>query len=253
MPYCPVNDIQLYYEEFGNGSGAPLVLVHGFSGCLNVWEPTIARFKEQYRIIAVDLRGHARSSGAPETIHHEWFAQDLVALLDYLKIDRAHFMGHSSGGMCLLFLGTRYPQVVRTLTLVNATYTFDEHARRHMLYVANELAPKSEAVAQSDRVHGVHKGNGYWKVLTEAFRQFTRDPDELPFTPRDLGAITKPVFVLHGDRDLFFPVNIPVTMYQSMPNAELCIVPMAGHDVPVSHFELFIQLTTQFLTRHAEA
>lgn len=74
-----------------------------------------------------------------------------------------------------------------------------------------------------------------------------------PFSPRDLGAITGPVFILHGDRDPFFPVNIPVTMYQSMPSAELCIVPLAGHDVPVSHFDLFIELTTNFLKRHADA
>ena len=251
MPHAPVNGIELYYEE--HGTGTPLVLVHGFSGSGHVWEPMIPAFADRYRVIVVDLRGHGRSTGAPETIHHSNFAADLVAMLDHLGIDRAHFVGHSSGGMCLLFVGIEQPGRVRTLSLVNATYTFDEVAKAHMRRVVEEFSIEPEAIALSRQVHGPYHGDDYWQVLREAFRQFTLDPNELPFEPADLAAITRPVLVFHGDRDPFFPVNIPVTMYLAMPNAELCILPHTEHGVPGEEPELFLTITKRFLERHLGA
>ena len=251
MPYATVNDIQLYYEE--HGKGTPLVLVHGFSGAGAVWAGAIAAFAQNYRVIVPDLRAHGHSTGSPETIHHVWFARDLVALLDHLQIDRAHFIGHSSGGMCLFFIGIYYQLRVRTFILVNATYTFDEFARRYMRQVADELEYQPEAIKMSQQLHGPTHGNEHWKVHQEAFRAFTTDPNELPFQPADLARIARPVLVLHGDRDPFFPVNIPTTMYRSMPNAELCILPFTGHGIPEERPQLFMTICSEFLQRHANA
>jgi len=251
MPYASVNGIKLYFEE--HGSGVPLVLVHGFAGAGIAWATLLPAFAERYRVIVPDLRAHGRSTGEPETIHHRFFAADLVALLDYLDIDRAHFIGHSSGGMSLLFVGTEHQNRVRTLSLVNATYRFDDVAKAHMRSIVQELPTQPAAIEASQRVHGATHGPDHWQVLREAFRQFTLDPDELPFDPLDLTTITRPALILHGDRDPFFPVNIPVAMYQAMPNAELCILPAAGHDVPVQDEALFLTIAQRFLDRHAEA
>jgi pimeloyl-ACP methyl ester carboxylesterase len=253
MPHAPVNDIQLYYEEFGARGATPLLLIHGFNGGAFAWEGMIPAFADRYRVVVPELRGHARSTGEPESIHHDRFAADLVALLDHLEIDRAHFVGHSSGGMCLLFVGTRNQERVRTLSLLNATYHFDEVAKAHMRSIVAGLPNQPEAIAAMQAVHGPTHGEGYWEVLREAFRQFTLDPDELPFRPADLSVINRPVLVFHGDRDPFFPVNIPVDMYRAMPNAELCILPASGHDTPREYEDLFLTIQTRFLERHAEA
>jgi pimeloyl-ACP methyl ester carboxylesterase len=254
MPYALVNEIDLYFEEHGNPRGAPLVLIHGFGGCGTTWQGHIPAFASDYRIIVPDLRGHCRSSGAPETIHHRYFAADLIGLLDYLQIDRAHFVGQSSGGMCLLFVGLESPQRARTLTLSSATYTFDAHARRIMLQNVERMHTDPEARAQRIQVHGPYKGEDYWRVLTEVFRQFTVDPEnELPSRPEKLAAISRPVLVLHGDRDQFFPVNIPTTLYRSLPNAELCILPNTTHALPRENPSLFVRIVSDFLARHADA
>ncbi|MCC7352265.1 MAG: alpha/beta hydrolase, partial [Anaerolineae bacterium] len=168
--------------------------------------------------------------------------------LDHLGIERAHFVGYSSGGMSLLFVGTRHQARARTLTLVSATYTFDDHAKP----VMRERADAREAAARADPENQQQRGP-YFQELTDAFRGFTLGPPELPFTPDDLRQITVPVLILHGDRDVFFPVYIPVTMYQAMPNAELCIVPVAGHGVPGDPSGLFLTIISQFLARHADA
>ncbi len=248
MAFAPVNGIRLYYEE--HGAGTPLMLMHGYSGIGRVWDPHLPRLAPHYRLIVPDLRGHGRSSGAPDTIHHRQFAADLIALLDHLGIERAHFVGHSSGGMCLLFVGARHPERVNTLTLVSATYTF-EYAREHMREVAAWMRSDPESQARLQQMHGSAHGPGYWRVIADAFEAFTRDPKELPFQPEDLAAIRQPVFILHGDRDEFFPVDIPVAMYQALPAAELCILPDTGHGLPDRWPELFVNLVLGFLERHA--
>src|SRR5581483_5423822 len=167
MPYLRLDDARLYFEE--HGDGVPLVLIHGFNGTGLSWTDHVSALTSTYRVIVPDLRGHGRSTGAPETIHHDRFAADLVALLDYLEIDRAHFVGHSSGGMCLLFVGTRYPTRARTLTLSSATYTFDEVARRQMYRVAENAMSQPESIAMSRRVHGATHGDDYWQVLASVF------------------------------------------------------------------------------------
>ena len=246
MPHAPVNDIELYFEEYGRTDGPPLLLVHGFSGAGTVWEPFLSGFADRFRVIVPDLRAHGRSSGALETIHHRTFALDLVGLLDHLSIERAHFIGHSSGGMSLLFVGTETPHRVLTLTLVNATYTFPEKTRDYMRQLVAEL-PNQEAIADLRRRHGPYHDENHWQVLSQAFLAFTENPVELPFRPEDLAAIQAPVLIMHGDRDEFFPVSIPVTMYTHMPRAELCILPRAGHDVPAQYPQIFLKLVNDFI------
>jgi pimeloyl-ACP methyl ester carboxylesterase len=247
MPNVNLNGISLRYEAYGQGT--PLVLVHGFSGTGTAWESFLPPLVDRYRVIVPDLRGHGHSTGSLETIRHKIFAEDLVALLDHLGIEKAHFVGHSSGGMCLLFIGRDHPERILSLTLVAATYTFDEHARRHMLKVAITDG-NLEAITESRRLHGAVHGADCWRMHREAFLNFTRDPNELPFEKADLAKITSPVFILHGDRDEFFPVQIPVFMYEAMPNAELCLLPRTGHGLPVEQPRLFIELLQEFLERY---
>lgn len=246
-----IDDIQLYYEE--RGEGAPLVLIHGFSGSGVIWTEWAASLTERYRVVVPDLRGHGRSTGTLETIYHERFAEDVVALLDHLGIDRAHFVGHSSGGMTLLFVGTRHLARARTMTLISATLHFDQYARRHMTRVSTDEAWTPERIALAQLRHGETHGADHWRVLREAFRHFIRDPNELPFLPDDLRAITCPVLVLHGDRDEFFPVHVPMTMYQALPAAELCILPATAHGLPHERPSWSSRIVADFLERHASA
>src|SRR5262245_63779608 len=113
MPYLAVADARLYYQQ--HGTGDPQVWAHGFTGsgdpfCANV----LPALGDRYRVIVPDLRGHARSTGAPETIRLGRFADDLLALLDHLGIERAHLGGHSGGAQAVLILAARQLQRART-------------------------------------------------------------------------------------------------------------------------------------------
>lgn len=244
MPYAPVNGIQLYYDEYGRG--APLVLIHGFSWTGQVWGGLVPALAVERRVIVPDLRGHGRSGGEPATMRHRYFAADLVGLLDYLGLERADFVGHSTGGMALLYVGTRHLARARTLALVSAAPTYDATAKQEMLRTVEEMPNRPKVIATLRRLHGATRGDDCWRIYRDVFRAFAEDPSELAFGPADLAAITCPVLVLHGDRDAYFPVTVPLALYRALPNAELGIFPATGHFLPKDSPELFLQAVLGF-------
>src|SRR6185436_3073968 len=91
--YAPSNGTSLYYEV--SGEGEAVVLLHGFSLDHRMWAPQVDALAGRYRVVRYDLRGFGRSAPSPERFTH---ADDLLALLDHLHIDRAALVGLSMGG-----------------------------------------------------------------------------------------------------------------------------------------------------------
>jgi pimeloyl-ACP methyl ester carboxylesterase len=100
-----VNDIDMYYQVLG--SGEPLLLLHGFGGCGDNWQPFTQALAKQFQVIVPDLRGHGWSTNPAKTFTHRQAATDVIAPLDHLALKRVRAMGISTGGMTLLHMATR--------------------------------------------------------------------------------------------------------------------------------------------------
>ena len=250
MPTVPVADATLYYQE--QGTGDPLVLAHGFTGTGEYWADVATALADRYRVLVPDLRGHGRSTGAPDARHGR-DAADVVALLDHLGLARAHFVGHSGGAEALLALGTRYLPHARTLTLIGVNHTWDEALRAQIRALPTRWPAQPGWIAEQRRRHGATHGEDHWRVLLDAVLAVTDDPRPLPFPPAELAAITCPALLLYGDRDPITPVEIVTALYRALPNAELAIVPAAGHGPPWERPDLSVRLLRDFLARHADA
>jgi len=248
MPTIKVRDIDLYYREYGRPDGEPLVLLHGFTGTGQAFDPFLDRLGERYRLIVPDLRGHGRTTNPRGKIVHAELAHDTAAFIDALGIDRAHFCGYSSGGMQLLFLALEQPRLVHSLTLAAATYTFDDHVKTQVREVLSSVTP--EWIQGLEATHGETHGAEYAHTILELWAESVFRPRELPFVPGDLGQITCPTLIIHGDRDRFFPVHIPVTMYGAIPRAELCILPRCGHGVLQQSPALFVAALLDFVAQN---
>lgn len=118
-PFAELGDITIYFEV--HGSGDPILMLHGGFSNSEIWEYQIPVLAEKYQVIAMDSRGHGRSTDAEGPITYELLTSDAVALLDCLGIKRAHVVGWSDGGVAGLHMGIRYPEHLNKLVTIGAT------------------------------------------------------------------------------------------------------------------------------------
>lgn len=222
-----INDNEIYYEEYGVGK--PLVLLHGFGGCTQNWHPFTAKLSERYRLIVVDMRGHGYSTNPGNNFTHREAANDVFLLLDKLGVGHFSAMGMSSGGMTLLHMATNQHKRIDSMVLISATSYFPEQARAIMRRASFGTMPQQ---VQEMYHECAKRGDEQIRQLVAQFNALHENYDDMNFTAQSLSTITARTLIVHGDRDNFFPVEIPVSIYRSIPDAALWIIPGGDH-VPV--------------------
>jgi pimeloyl-ACP methyl ester carboxylesterase len=220
----PINGIEMYYEEYG--AGTPLVLLHGFGGCAQNWHPFVAELAERHRLIVVDMRGHGHSTNPENRFTHRDAGADVLLLLDHLDIDRFSAMGISSGGMALLHMATSHPRRIESMVLISATSHFTDEARAMLRGASFGTMP---AQVREMYRECAKRGDEQIRDLISQFNALGNSNDDMNFTAESLSTIAARTLVVHGDRDRFFPVDIPVDLYRSIPDAALWIIPGGDH------------------------
>ncbi len=222
-----INGTQIYYEV--RGDGPPLLLLHYFGGCGQAWQPHVERLAKHYRLIIPDMRGHGRSTNPSNQFTHRQSALDMFALLDQLGIQRCKAMGMSSGGMTLIHMATQQPKRVEDMVLIGATTYFPAQARGIM----RRSVPDSLTTAEREEWGQCSAlGEAQTREVLGQFHRMKDSYDDMNFTEPYLATITARTLIVHGDRDEFFPVDIPVQMYGAIPRSYLWIIPNGGH-IPV--------------------
>lgn len=219
-----INSIEMYYEEYG--AGKPLVLLHGFGGCVQNWHPFTAKLSERHRVIVVDLRGHGHSTNPENTFTHREAASDVFRLLDELGIGHFSAMGISSGGMALLHMATSQPKRIDSMVLISATTHFPDQARAIMRGASLGTIPQD---VQEMYRECAKRGDEQISQLIAQFNAFHKNYDDMNFTAQSLSTVAARTLVVHGDRDRFFPLEIAVSIYRSIPDAALWIIPGGEH------------------------
>jgi pimeloyl-ACP methyl ester carboxylesterase len=196
--YAPVNGLKMYYEV--HGSGKPVVLLHGaFMTITNNWTGWIGELSKTRKVIAVEMQGHGRTADIDREFSSEHLADDVAALLDYLKIPRADLIGYSMGGGVAMQCAIRHPDKVRKVVVISSTFRRDG-----MVKEALDALPRLTA----DDFKG--------SPIEEEYKRLSPTPDEFPkfvkrvlamaskgddFSADKLKATTSPMFFIHGDAD----------------------------------------------------
>ena len=172
-------------------------------------------------------------------------AEDIRGLLDKLGLRNIRAMGISAGGMTLLHLTRKYPGYVDIMAVIGATSRFVDQTRK---VIRGEIAapPPKEVTDMFDTC--ASRGQPQVRDLMAQFRSFADSNDDMNLTPADLAKITARTLIVHGDRDEFFPVELPVEVYRAIPGSQLWIVPRGDH-VPIYGPRLpeFLRVTKAFL------
>jgi pimeloyl-ACP methyl ester carboxylesterase len=221
-----LNDIEMYYET--EGSGEPLLLLHGGTGCQENWAHAGRdQFVREYTLIKPDARGHGRTTNPQKTITHRECALDTIALLDHLDIRKCRAIGLSMGGNILLHVATLDPKRIESMVVVSATMYFPDQARAIMRQIppAAKQTPEAwEAMRKSHRL-----GDEQIKALWDWTRGLKDSYDDMNFTPPSLSRIKASTLIVYGDRDPLYPVEMATAMYRAIPHSALWISPNAGH------------------------
>jgi 3-oxoadipate enol-lactonase len=119
MPYAELAKVKLFYTMEGDESKPVLVLSNSLGTSMDMWRPQLERFAKHFRVLRYDTRGHGRSEVVPGPYTIAQLGDDVIALLDHLNIERAHFCGLSMGGIIGMWLGVHYPNRLDRLILSN--------------------------------------------------------------------------------------------------------------------------------------
>ena len=220
--FITVNGAKIYYEEYGQGE--PLILLHGFGRTLVDWKPFISEFSKKFRVIAWDMRGHGRSTN-PDTSKvflHATAAEDLLELMEKLRLSKVKAVGHSSGGIIILYAAIKEPDRFEAIVPVSAQLHYSLQTREFI-----KMNAKPEAYYEFnelERQHGKTKG----RVIARQFYHFHELYGDPALTPDQLATINARSLIVHGDND-FVPVSQAWEMHKNIRNAHLWIVPNGWH------------------------
>jgi 3-oxoadipate enol-lactonase len=151
MPKVDVNGSRLFYKLSGAATGPVLLFSNSLGTTVEMWEPQLAAFESRYRILRYDMRGHGQSDLTPGPCSIAALGQDVVALLDELRIPKVHFCGLSVGGVIGQWLGVNAAQRLASLVLCNTAAkigTPDGWNQRIADVTQDGMASITEAVLQ---------------------------------------------------------------------------------------------------------
>lgn len=221
-----LRDAELYVAT--RGTGEPLVLLHGFTGCGDDWQHVfdLDALARRYRLVIPDARGHGRSTNPRGEFTHRACAADLLALLDALELPRVRAIGMSLGGNTLLHVATTARERLDAIVLVSATMYYPAQARAIMRQAGPENQPPAEwALMRARHAHGDDQIRALWSHAAS----FADSYDDMNLTPPHLATITARTLIVYGDRDPLYPIEMAIEMYRAIPRAALRVVPGGGH------------------------
>ena len=262
--FADVNGTRLFYEIAG--AGQALTLIHGFSLDTRMWDDQYARFAQRYRVLRYDARGFGRSAVPGEERYSH--AEDLLALLEYLKIERTALIGFSLGGGIAISFALACPAAVDALIVAGSMLP----GRR----LSAELRASFAAIWSAGRTLGVAEALARWlqhklfvpiQSRPELGARFTaivsaysgwewgnQDPQRDPTPPPSerLSEIRAPTLAIVGERDLPDFQAIARTIERDVPGARRVVLQGVGHVVNMEAPERFNALVLEFLAANIE-
>ena len=273
MPHASAKDgTRLYYEEAG--SGTPVIFIHEFAGDHRSWEPQMRFFARWFRCIAFDARGFPPSEVPEdgERYSQQHARDDVIAVLDHLRIDRAHVVGISMGGFAALHVGIAYPQRARSLVIAGCGYGAAPEAKAKFQAECEAAAGSFETdwaeaakkyALGPTRVQFQNKDPRGWAEFAAQLEQHS--PRGQALTMRgvqmkrpslwelvdDMKKIDLPTLILTGDEDE--PCLEPaLLMKRSIATAGLVVLPWSGHTINIEEPDGFNRALFDFFLRVGE-
>lgn len=248
--YAPINGIDLYYEIHGTGHpGPPIVMLHGGAYTFHLsFDPLLTALTSERMVIGIELQGHGHTADSDRPFTIQQCAEDVIALLDHLKIDQADFVGYSLGGLTSTQLAIQAPERVRRLVVAASHFGRTRSVAYYPEITELQLdSPRMPTEAQGNAMIGAYSDaapnpDGFFDFVTKVeteVHEFEGWSDE------QLAGLTMPVLIIIGDMD-FVRLEHAVDMKQAVPDGQLAILPGTKH-LEVIRPDLVLPMLESFL------
>ncbi len=212
-----INGKNIYYEVYGEGE--PLFLLHGYTLSSQSWLPYVEDFDKEYKVYLVDLTGHGKSDAFKEDLSIKSVAEDLNALIQYLKLDKIKAIGFSFGGDVLYQLALMNPSLIESMITIGAVGT----------WTINDFPTYQKAFTFENRINfpwllKYHGTDDKIKALMDQFKNYT-----VMVSNEELQTIKPEVLIMIGDDDEGMDLEEVVRVKKNLPKSDLWILPNVAH------------------------
>ena len=261
--FAEANGIRIHYELSGKKGGPVVILSHSLGSNMAMWEPQLPALEPHFQILRYDVRGHGASDAPEGPYTLEILAQDAVGLLDLLKMEKAHFVGLSMGGMIGQHLALSHPHRLRSLVLCDTAALVPQEAQplwRERIATARERGMEALVDSTLERwfTPSFLKGNS--PMLATIRKAFLATPVEGYVSASEairrlntldrLSEIKVPTLIMVGEDDPGTPVAASEAMDSRIQNSKLIVLPGCRHLSNVEQAALFNQHLLSFLMAH---
>jgi pimeloyl-ACP methyl ester carboxylesterase len=247
----PQSPYQVAYQEIG--SGLPILFIHGFFGQSDDWRSLLPYFQDHYRCLCIDLLGFGQSSKPMMRYDIACFVEFVDQTLDLLGIESCILVGHSLGGWVSAAYAIQYPDRVHRLILAApAGIRDDSFCGRYdayrplfwrsplidlLLWIAQPCARLLGKPTDLVRIRQFRHALNTQPAPRSFLLDRLRPEDAIDTVEQEIHRITVPTLVVTGDRDETIPLWHCQTYAQSIPHAQLTVIPNADHGLPQQYAE----------------
>jgi pimeloyl-ACP methyl ester carboxylesterase len=238
---APVNDIQMYYEVWNKDGSDPVILLHGGLGNTTNWGNQVPALIGNHKVIAADSRGHGRSTRSDQPFGYHLMASDVLALMDYLKIDKASIVGWSDGGIIGIDIAIHNPDRLNKLFAFGANYNVsgvDPGVMDNPVFGA----AIAKMVEQYQKLSPTPAD--FDKFVEAISAMWFSQPD---YKPEELGKITTPTVIADGQYEEAIKPEHTVELAKLIPGAQLVIIPDVSHMAMFQDPAAFNKAMTDFI------
>ncbi|ULM97697.1 alpha/beta hydrolase [Peribacillus frigoritolerans] len=265
MPTALHGKGSLHYEE--KGIGQSLIFIHGVGLDLTMWEKQVEDLSKHFRVIAYDMVGHGGSGHPPGPYSLSQFVEQLAGLMNHLRIEKSHIIGFSMGGMVAQAFALKYPDKVKTLTIMNAVANRTKEQRNAVLKRVEEvkrtgpLATIEPAIKRWFNLEFMDLQEEIVSKIRErlqtndavsylaAYTLFATADEEL--WPQ-IQQINIPTQIITGEHDLGSNPEMARQMHEMIVGSELMIVPNMRHMLPIEGAKIVNEAIRSFIERQKQ-
>ncbi|OGT26766.1 MAG: hypothetical protein A3I77_08125 [Gammaproteobacteria bacterium RIFCSPLOWO2_02_FULL_42_14] len=263
MPVTTANNISIYYEQQGR-AGEQIILLGGLTADHQVWNSIVRLLSPHFRLLVLDNRGAGQTDSPDYPYTTSMMAKDTVALMETLKISRAHFIGHSMGGCIAQQIALTAPEKINKMVLAcsrTEPSTLSEmilsmRAKLQALGITEDvLAEYTMPFLFSENfLKDVVKIKGFiqWTLRNSHPQTASGYRNQLHAVQthnitHQLSQIKAPTLVIAGSDDVLMPVKYAKSIADAIPRSQFSIIPDCAHMPHVEKSAEFVELVKKFL------